>query len=103
MPEATIMKRTTWLAGAALFTMLAAPLACEESANTVDCFQVCSRFSDCVTEIDTTECTDACEDRADASEDVELRARACEDCLEDRSCAEAEGCWADCPVVPVAE
>jgi hypothetical protein len=54
-----------------------------------------------VTDIDVTDCTDYCEDRADADPDVERSADACDDCIEDKSCAEASACIPDCALVPV--
>ncbi len=90
------------IAGATLyaFSLL---LACEEIGNTVDCFRICDRYSECVTDIDVSSCTDSCEDRADEDEAVETRLEQCEVCVDEGSCAEVDGCWASCPVVPVAE
>ncbi|MEZ4232952.1 MAG: hypothetical protein R3B89_27480 [Polyangiaceae bacterium] len=76
----------------------------EEANNTVDCGQICSTYSDCVTDIDVTDCTDYCEDEADKSEQTEDRVQACEDCLDDKSCSEAAmSCWDNCAFVPVPE
>lgn len=75
----------------------------EDLTNTVDCAQICNRFSDCVTEIDVTQCIDTCEVRADRSDEVEARTELCEECIDGASCEEAEPCWDDCPVVPVLD
>ena len=76
----------------------------EEANNTVDCAQICDSYSDCVTDIDVTECTDYCEDQADSSEATEDRVQSCEDCLDDKSCSEAAvSCWDNCAFVPVPE
>jgi hypothetical protein len=73
--------------------------ACEETANTIDCAKLCGRFDECVSEIDQTDCTDRCEDQADADENVEARMEICEDCTSDGSCADIDSCWDDCPAV----
>ena len=77
----------------------------EELEQVVDCFEICDRYEDCVEEIDVSACTDACEDMIEVSSDVRRRADDCEDCLDDRSCAEIEAaaCWDDCPVVPLED
>ena len=83
-----------------------ATLSCggdDEVRNTVDCAEICGRFSECVTDIDVTACTDECEDRADADDLIADRADACEECIRGRSCAEAASCWSDCPVVPAQD
>lgn len=76
----------------------------EEANNTIDCGQICDRYSECVTDVDVSECTDYCEDEADANENVEDRVDNCEDCLDDKSCSEAAlSCWDNCAFVPVQE
>lgn len=75
----------------------------DELDDTLDCGNVCDTYSDCVTNIDVTACTDSCEDRADADPNVEAQLEICDSCVEDQACAEIEGCWADCPVVAVAD
>lgn len=72
--------------------------ACGEASRTVNCAEICSRYSDCVTDIDVTACTNECEDQADADASYESRASTCEDCLDGKACMEAESCWASCPV-----
>jgi hypothetical protein len=81
------------------FWLFAAVPGCtDEVARTVDCGEVCSRYSDCIKEIDVTACTAECEDQADADASYESRASTCEDCLDGKTCMEAESCWATCPV-----
>lgn len=69
--------------------------------RTLDCGELCDRYSDCVTDIDVTDCTDQCEDRADAHPDIERAVDACEDCLDDRSCDEQAACASSCELVPL--
>jgi hypothetical protein len=80
-------------------------LACSddnEADRTFDCGSICSRYSECVTDIDVSECTDYCEDQAEADADAEAAADACDDCIEDKSCAESSACISDCSLVPIA-
>lgn len=72
-----------------------------EVDRTFDCGSICSRYSECVTDIDVTECTDYCEDQAEANPNVEQAADECDDCIEGKSCAESSSCVADCSLVPV--
>jgi hypothetical protein len=73
-----------------LLGLLAIPLSC---GDVVDCFQICNRYSDCMTNIDVTECTDRCEDRTDDSAIAEQDAERCEECVDDGACAEVSGCF----------
>jgi hypothetical protein len=77
----------------------------EEVEQLADCAEICSRYGDCIEEIDLTACTDACEDRIETDSSVGARARVCEDCLDGRTCAEVEsaGCFTACPVVPLQD
>lgn len=91
------------LRGAIPFVLVGAfmiPISCND---VIDCFEICSRYNECVERIDVTECTDLCEDRSDASDAVRDQANRCEDCIEAGACPDIEGCWADCPVVPVPD
>lgn len=72
-----------------------------EVDRTLDCGSICSRYSECVTDIDVTECTDYCEDQADANPDIEKAVDKCDDCIEDKSCAESTACFSSCSLVPV--
>ena len=80
--------------------MFMIPISCND---TVDCFEICSRYNECIADIDVTECTDLCEDRSEQSSANRDQTNRCEDCLDNRTCAEAEFCWADCPVVAVPD
>lgn len=71
-----------------------------EAGRTVDCAQICSAYSECITDIDVSSCTNECEDKADANSAYQRSASDCEACLEDKACAESESCWASCPAMP---
>lgn len=80
-----------------LAALLVVPLNCGDEA---DCLEICSRYSECISDIDVTECTDLCEDR---TEDVNVRQAAddCEACLAGDACPEAAQCFepgTDCPL-----
>ncbi len=99
------MNITKSIAAFVLLGTLVAPVACD---NTIDCFAICNRYSDCVGEIDVTECTDLCEDRMDASDAAETDGEVCEDCTDAAdSCPGVVDCFerVECRavVVPVAE
>ena len=72
--------------------------AADEVSNTIDCGQVCARYSDCFdADYDVEGCTDRCENSADASEDKERRLEMCDACIDDRSCGDATfNCADDC-------
>jgi hypothetical protein len=74
-----------------------------EAGRTVDCAQICSAYSECITEVDELSCTSECEDKADADSSYQQSASACEVCLEGKACAEAEPCWASCPAMPATQ
>jgi len=74
----------------------------EELRNTVNCAKICGKYDECVAEIDVSSCTDRCEDNADANESYARQASQCDSCV-DGTCAEVQGCWAACPVVPVQD
>lgn len=71
-----------------------------EAGRTVDCVQICSMYSKCIKEIEVTSCASECEDMADADSSYQKRANACEECTDDKTCKEAEPCWASCPNMP---
>ena len=82
-------------------TKQAAREAKDEVKNTVNCSVICDRYDNCVKDIDVVACADKCEDKADKDKSYALAAQRCENCASGKACAEATGCWADCPVVPV--
>lgn len=98
------MKRLVFASLAGLFVspVIFACGADDEISRTVDCAEICSKYSECLTDIDTTDCTDYCEDQADANESIEQAAADCEDCIDDRSCAEATQCIPSCALVPTS-
>jgi hypothetical protein len=96
------MKRITAVAIIALISEVL--FACSddnEADRTLDCAELCKRYSDCVTDIDVTDCTDHCEDKADAHPNIEQAVDQCEDCLDGRSCNEQAACVSSCELVPV--
>lgn len=71
-----------------------------ELDRTFDCGEICAKYNHCATEIDVQECTDHCEDEAEAHSNIEEAADACEDCLDNRSCDEVASCIPACKLVP---
>lgn len=92
-------------------TALLMPLACGDDGNevqdeiegTADCTQICAKYNECESNVDETGCIDLCEDAADETEAGENAAENCEDCLDGKTCDQAESCWATCPVGVVGE
>jgi hypothetical protein len=74
----------------------------EELTNTVNCAKICGKYDECVAEIDVSACTDRCENNADANEAYSRQASQCDSCT-DGACAEIQGCWTSCPVVPAQD
>jgi hypothetical protein len=64
-----------------------------------NCADICDAFDACVRDIDIGRCVDQC-DNATEVDAVADQAERCEDCLDDKSCTDARGCWADCIQVP---
>jgi len=95
--------RRILFAAAGLALALAAAGCSGEAERTVECAQICEKYDDCVRDIDVIACTDQCEDRAQRDRQTAARAGACEVCIDDATCNEAQPCWASCPVVPNAE
>lgn len=87
----------------AVSALLLAP-GCErnsEAGRTADCAKICSKFNECIKDIDNLSCTSECEDQADADSAYQARAADCTDCVDDRTCKEAESCWtSSCPSMP---
>lgn len=71
-----------------------------EAGRTVDCANICSKYSECIKELDVTSCTSECEDQADANSSYQETAAACTECARDKTCKDAEPCWASCPDMP---
>lgn len=75
----------------------------DEVHNTVDCQGVCSRYADCFDQsYDVDGCTDRCKGSADTDEQRQAKLRACDDCIDDKSCTAATfNCAANCAgIVP---
>jgi len=87
------------------------PLACGDDGNevqdeiegTADCSQICSKYNECESDVDESGCVDLCEDTADETQAGEEAVENCEDCLDGKTCDQAESCWATCPVAVVPE
>ena len=91
-------------AGIIAVSMGACSDAEDEINNTIDCASICEDWNDChgdseAVDVNVSECTDTCEDRADASEAFADAIDDCEDCLDDAA-NECGVCWALCPAFP---
>lgn len=89
----------------AVSALFFAPGCAEDSepGRTVDCASICSKYSECVTSIDVVACTSECEDKADADLSYQESASACDVCIDDKACKEAESCWTSCPSMPATQ
>ena len=70
----------------------------DEITNSVDCHTVCKRYADCFnSDYDVDGCSDKCESRAGSDDDKQRALRACDACIDDRSCTSATfNCADDC-------
>ena len=70
----------------------------DEITNSVDCHTVCKRYADCFdADYDVDGCSDRCENRAGSDDDRQRQLRACDACIDDRSCTSATfACAGDC-------
>ncbi len=69
----------------------------DEVKDEVDCTQVCKRYADCVNnDYDVSACQDKCEADADDSQARRDKLRACDDCLDDKSCTGSLVCADEC-------
>jgi hypothetical protein len=96
------MKRSIVCGFLAISTFLLAA-GCDrdsEAGRVFDCAKICSKYSECIKELDVIPCTSECEDQADADSAYQDRAVDCTECTSDRTCKEAEPCWASCPDMP---
>jgi hypothetical protein len=64
-----------------------------------DCEDVCSKYDECVSETDISDCTDRCEDDTDSTPEGMERLDDCAGCLEERSCAEGTLCIPQCSFI----
>jgi len=86
-----------------ILTVLSLPfVGCDDATdpikNTITCADVCDRYKDCFdANYDVEGCTDRCENEATADEEKEDKLEACDDCIENRSCASAVfSCTTEC-------
>lgn len=72
--------------------------AADTITNTITCADVCDRYKECFdSTYDVEGCTDRCENQATADEAKEDKLEACDDCIENRSCASAVfSCTTEC-------
>jgi hypothetical protein len=67
---------------------LAACSADDEIDNEIDCQAICQRYADCFDDTyDVSACQDRCETDTDQGELTFEEVDACDDCIDDRSCA----------------
>jgi len=69
----------------------------------IDCQGICQRYADCFDEdYDVSACQNRCEDNVDRGDLTAAEVDACDDCIDDRSCAEGTlSCTSEClGVVP---
>jgi predicted MFS family arabinose efflux permease len=68
----------------------------------IDCASICNRYKDCFdSSYDTDTCRSKCEDNSKADSSYDAKAEACDNCLDDASCAESFSCADKClNVVP---
>ncbi len=93
------------LAGGLLTLGLVLVLGCGDSDEptvveevfSAECADICERWDECRGPIDVDDCIDQCE-AEDDDDALGGQISDCEDCLDDRSCSEAEACWPGCPV-----
>jgi len=75
----------------------------DEVKDEIDCHQVCARYADCFnSDYDVDACQDRCENTADDNETRRNKLRACDDCIDDKSCTSATfNCATECAgIVP---
>ena len=75
----------------------------DEATSHIDCHGVCQRYADCFdSAYDVDGCSDKCQNSADSSDTRQRRLKACDTCIDDRSCTDATfNCASDCAgIVP---
>jgi hypothetical protein len=91
-----------WLIPVALFLAYGCDAADDIEAE-IDCRSVCNRYSECFDEgYDVGACQDRCEDSIDTGDLSQEDLDECDNCIDDRSCADATfSCATQClSVVP---
>jgi hypothetical protein len=78
--------------------LFAACGADDEIDNAVDCDSICGRYAECFDDsYDTGACAAKCRDNASGDENYEAKVDACEDCMDNESCASGLfECSAEC-------
>jgi hypothetical protein len=75
----------------------------DEATSSIDCRSVCKRYADCFdSAYDVDGCSDKCQNSADSSDTRQRRLKACDTCIDERSCTDATfNCASDCAgIVP---
>ena len=75
----------------------------DDITNNIDCHSVCKRYADCFNaDYDVDGCSDRCDNSADSDAERQRKLRACNSCIENRSCTETTFvCATDCAgIVP---
>jgi hypothetical protein len=72
--------------------------AADTITDTIDCRQVCQRYADCYNaDYNVDDCEDKCKSDADLSDNRQQHLRACDDCMDDKSCTStAFNCTTEC-------
>jgi hypothetical protein len=100
-PEQTTMKKI-WLIPLGVFLAIGCDAADEIEAE-IDCRSVCDRYSECFDgDYDVSGCQNDCENAVDSGDLQQSDLDECDNCIEDRSCADATfSCAVECSsIVP---
>ena len=98
-----------WVLSGILFAGIAGlgSIGCGEEAKAVyNCGEICRTYSECAkkvgADVDTTDCTKKCEDKARDDKDFRMDAEECQDCLSGANeCKDTLPCANECAgVVP---
>jgi hypothetical protein len=83
--------------GVVLVSVVGCSDTADEVKDEVDCHQVCNRYADCFApDYNVDACEDKCESDAETSEARQNKLRACEDCMDDKSCLGSFVCGDEC-------
>lgn len=94
--------KKAWLIPLGVFIALGCDAADEIEAE-IDCQSVCDRYAECLdADYDVSACQDRCEDDVDTGDLSQGDLDDCENCIEERSCANATfACATECgSIVP---
>jgi hypothetical protein len=76
---------------------------CDDVQNEWNCSDLCNRYQDCFDKsYDSGACQDRCADLANSNQNIDERANACQNCMNENSCVEANtfNCPACAGIVP---